>query len=533
MKTAAHPNARFSWLHIFHPSRRARRWLIAGGFLLLGGVMVGIWFVGQNWPFRYRKFHPLLEDVFGSQVIISHYHRVYFPHPGFIATGLTIRRKSAPDEPPIGTIGTLYVTGNWGDLFLLRGRLRLVEVTGLHFTLPPPGSRAAQEDFPAGSSSGFTGPTTPIEQLFFHESTLDILRKDGGRLTFPVHWLRIWNMHRGDAMKFAVNMDNAVPWGRIEASGSFGPLNPHDLRQTPVSGWFNFEHVKLSDVGELQGTLRSTGSFRGELGAIQANAHATIPDFDVSDGHPTPIAGSIQCTINGLNGDVAYHALEVRTGATIVQASGSTAGTPGKTTVIDLVVRNGRAEDVLLPFITRPVPITGPAALHAHAVLDPSQPNRGFLDRLHVTGAFDAPAENVTDADMRKELTSFSLRAQGGKAPDPPKDAPPPAVGALSSLQGPVTIEKGIAHTPDLEFQVAGAKARLAGTFNFDNEAVHLTGKLGTDAELSHDTTGFKSILLKPLDPFFKKHKRGAVIPIAVTGMPGHYKVTQNFTHKK
>ena len=121
----------------------------------------------------------------------------------------------------------------------------------------------------------------------------------------------------------------------------------------------------------------------------------------------------------------------------------------------------------------------------------------------------------MTEADLRKQLAAFSQRAQGHKVPDPPNGSPAPDSDAISSLEGPVAVDKGIARSPDLRFQVPGAKARLSGTFNFENRAVHLTGKLATQAELSGDTTGFKSILLKPLDPFFKKHKHGAVIPIA------------------
>jgi hypothetical protein len=532
METAAHLHPRIAWPH-FHVSHRARPWVIAGGFVLLAALMTGIWFVGQNWPFRYRKIHLLLEDVFGSQIHIAHYRRTYFPHPGFIATGLTLRSRSAPGQPPIGTISTLVVQGNWGDLFLLRDRLRLVDATAVHFVLPPPGSRAAQLDFPSGSGVRFTGPATVIEQLFIHESTLDVLRDNGKRFTFPIHWLRVWNLHRGQPMRFAVDMDNALPYGHVLASGSFGPLNPQAIVNTPLWGWFTFKDVKLSDVGELRGTLRATGSFRGQLGAIQANAHVMTPDFAVTDSHPTSIAGSIQCTINGMNGDVVYNALQARTGSTVVQAAGSTTGTPGKFTRLDIVVRNGRAEDILRPFVTMPVPIAGPAALHAHADLAPTNPNQGFLDRLHVTGAFDTPSEKMTDADLRKELAAFSLRAQGHKDSDPPEHAPAPAVGAISSLEGPVTIEKGIARSPGLRFQVPGAKAQLHGTFNFENCAVHLTGKLDTHAMLSGDTTGFKSFLLAPLDLFFKKHRHGAVIPIAVTGTQGHYNVTQDFSHKK
>jgi hypothetical protein len=38
---------------------------------------------------------------------------------------------------------------------------------------------------------------------------------------------------------------------------------------------------------------------------------------------------------------------------------------------------------------------------------------------------------------------------------------------------------------------------------------------------------------MKPLIPFFKKDQAGAVIPIAVTGAPGAYKVTQDILHRK
>jgi hypothetical protein len=38
---------------------------------------------------------------------------------------------------------------------------------------------------------------------------------------------------------------------------------------------------------------------------------------------------------------------------------------------------------------------------------------------------------------------------------------------------------------------------------------------------------------MKPLIPFFKKNRGGAVIPIAVPGGPGGSKVTQNLLHQK
>jgi len=73
----------------------------------------------------------------------------------------------------------------------------------------------------------------------------------------------------------------------------------------------------------------------------------------------------------------------------------------------------------------------------------------------------------------------------------------------------------------------------LAGTFNLRGGGVHMLGDLHMQSDISHVTTGFKSILLKPLSPFFRKGHAGAVVPIAITGSPHHYKVSQNLLHHK
>lgn len=500
------------------------------GWIALAAVMVGIWFAGQNWPFRYRKMKPLLEDVFGSQIAIARYHRTYFPNPGFVATGLTLRRKSAPDQPPIGTVQTFFVQGRWIDLLLLRRRLQLVEITGFHMVLPPPGSKAAQEDFPAGSTSDFSGPDTPIARLEIHNATLDVLRDNGSRFTFPVEQLHIEDMQKGQAMRYVVAMDNAVPYGHIQASGSFGPLNANDPGKTPVSGQFVFDRIKLQDVGEISGTMRAGGNFDGRLDSIHAAAETLTPDFAVSDGKPTQVAGNIDCTVNGLSGDVVYHSMTAHAGSSAVEVSGSTAGQGGKTTNLNLRVTDGRVEDLMRPFLHRPVPVLGRVALHAHATLAPSSEG-DFFHRLHVMGAFDVPAEHVTDDKTRKGLASFSTRAQGGKAPQ--TDEEPADADAISSLAGPAVIEDAVMHTKNLTFKVAGATATLAGTYNFHTDAVHLTGTVATKADIAHDAGGFKSFLLKPLAPFFRKKNAGAVIPIAVTGTPGKYKVTEDLGHRK
>jgi AsmA-like C-terminal region len=487
------------------------------------GAIFGVQFANRHWPYRYRIVKPLLEEVLGSQIVITRYHRTYFPNPGFVAEGITLRRKSAPDLPPLGSVEQLAVQGTWIDLFLLRERVKLVDIQRLHVVVPAPGSRANKEDFPPGSASDFAGPDTLIEQLKIHDGLLDIMRANGTRFSFPIKELDLRAFQKGIASEYTVAMDNAMPWGHISSTGKFGPLNAANLGETPASGNFSFSAVRLSDIGELHGTLNSSGSFRGPLGALEATGAAETRDFAVSDGTPTGLIGNIRCTVNGLTGEVVIHDVEVRSGATLAKASGGVVGSP-KITNLDFAAQ-GRAQDALRPFVHSEVPIAGPLSLHGHAWVGPSQDGVRFLQRLRADGVFDVPAEIATDAVTEKRITQTSQHAQ--------IHDDNPNADALMSLQGPAQIRDGIASSRHLTFRVAGAQATLGGTFNFHNQVVDLSGNLATQAGLSHAVTGFKSVLLKPLDPFFKKGKAGAMIPIRVAGGPGQYHVTQNLLHNK
>jgi hypothetical protein len=502
-------------------------------------ALVGIYLLNVHWPYRYRVMQPLLEDVLASQVKIGHYHRLYFPHPGFMAADITLHRKSAPNLPPLGSVSSVTVQGSWLDLLLLRERVRQVDITGLHIVVPPVGSPAIHEDFPPGSSADFAGPTVAIEQLSIHVSTLDILRVDGGRYSFPIQMLTIHNVQQGHALTYAVDMRNAMPTGHIFSTGSFGPLNSGNLGATPLSGNFNFSSVNLHDLGDISGTLSSTGHFSGTLATLEASATSNTPDFAVGDGKPTPVDGSVRCTLNGLNGNVVFHAIEAKTGATTALAQGVVAGSP-KVTDLDFSINGGRVQDMMRPFLHDQVPVTGAAWLHGHAHLDPEEKRLRFLQRLRVDGVFDVPAERLTDRADEQTLSAFSQRAQTDKhaksdpisanqtAPGQPSSS---ATDVLSSVKGPARIRDGVVSTQRLTFQIPGAEADLSGTFNLHDRTVHMAGNLRMQSNISHVDTGFKSILLKPFIPFFKKKHAGAVIPIAVTGSPGQYKVTQNIVH--
>jgi AsmA-like C-terminal region len=513
---------------------RLRRWHVVCLATAVVAAAVAVYFINAYWPFRYRVVKPLMENVLASQVTISHYHRTYFPQPGFVATGLTLHRKTASAAvPPIGSAETLVVQGRWSDLFSLRDRVDSVDITSLHVVLPPPGSRAMQEDFPSGSASDFAGPDTLIDHLKIHKAVLDVMRPDGNRYSFPIAEIAVDGFQKGKANTYAVDMKNAKPRGRIQAHGNFGPLNAQDLASTPVSGVFTFTSVDLPDIGKIGGTLSSSGHFAGSLGAAETSATSQTPDFEVDGGKPTRVSAEIQCKVDGITGDVLIHSVALTTGTTTIYASGSVQGSP-KVTNLDFEVQNGHTQDALRPFMEGPVPVAGTVRLRGHAYLAPAAPGVGFLQRLKMDGIFAAPAERFTDSATEKKLTEFSQRAQV-KKPDKSTADPPsnPDADALSSLEGPVSVRNGVAASRDLKFLVAGAQAHLQGSFNLNNRDVHLTGDMAMQTDISHATTGFKSFLLKPLAPFLRKKNAGAVVPIAIIGGPGHYKVTSDFFHDK
>ena len=392
----------------------AIRW-IACAFALVFLMAIGIYFANAHWPYRYRIVKPLLEDVLASQVQISSYHRTYFPHPGFVAAGITLRRKSAPDLPPLGSVDQLVVQGRWSDLLMLRPRVALVDITALHIVVPAVGSRAMREDFPPGSASDFSGPArSSITSRRFIKAFSTSCGPMASVFLFPIAELDLRNFQKGRANSYAVNMQNARPWGLIQSTGSFGPLNAQDLGKTPVTGKFSFSSVKLSDVGEIHGTLESSGQFHGPLAAMEAIASSETPDFAVNRGIPTPVHGEVQCTVNGLSGEVVLHRVLTKSGDTTIVASGGIVGSP-KITNIDISVARGRTQDVLRPFVPQEVPITGPVSLRAHAYVGPTGGGAGFLQRLYVEGVFDVPAERATNETTEKSLSDFSQRAQKRK----------------------------------------------------------------------------------------------------------------------
>ena len=69
-----------------------------------------------------------------------------------------------------------------------------------------------------------------------------------------------------------------------------------------------------------------------------------------------------------------------------------------------------------------------------------------------------------------------------------------------------------------LTFQVPGAAVHLKGSYGLYSEQIDLHGVARLQAKISQTQTGWKRLVLKPIDPFFSKAGAGTLLPIKVTG---------------
>lgn len=499
-----------------HFSRLYRVLIIAFGvILLLSGV--GVVFLVRYWPFdRKQIVETLQETVPGAKVEVSRFHITYFPHPGCRAEGVVfIRRASPPGFPPLVTIQKLVIQADYGDLFLRPGYISRIMLDGLHIQVPPRGSSVSSAQ--SFSQSDPISARTVIGEIDSDGALLEIGRRNDSPLKFEIHNIRLHSVGLKKVMSYSVELRNPLPPGEIRSAGKIGPWRPHDLGQIPVSGDYKFDRADLGVFSGIQGQLSSTGKFAGRLAEIDVAGATDVPDFAVkTNGHAFPLKSRFQAQVDGTNGDVQVTRMSVLLAETPVEVRGSilgNPGVPGKATSLDLISNKGRVQDVLRPFAKAPIPpMSGPMNFRAHVLLVDN--NRRFLKRVSLVGDFSIAGGRFAKPKTQHSVDQLSQSSREVK--NKKDDADPPVV--VANLSGHVNLSDGFARFSNLSFDVPGAVAQMNGMFNVITEKVDFHGSLKTDAELSQTTHGIKAVLLKPLDPIFKRKRHGAVIPIEMTG---------------
>ena len=184
---------------------------------------------------------------------------------------------------------------------------------------------------------------------------------------------------------------------------------------------------------------------------------------------------------------------------------------PGKTVSLDVVVEAGRLEDMLLLAMKGKPEMSGAIQFHAKLEIPPG--DRDVVEKIGLDGAFTMEQAHFSELNVQEKVNELSHRGKG-KPEESDQDT------VASGFKGQFKVHNGVITLNGLSFSVPGVDVDLNGTYGLENEEMDFRGTARLAAKVSQMTTGWKSVLLRAVDPIFKKKNVGAEIPIRITGTP-------------
>ena len=492
-----------------------RRWILGGASLIAIGVSFGVILLSLNWPFTQAAVTKTLRDRFARDVTIRSFRKTYFP-PGCIAQGVEFLHRKRKDLPPLITVQKLTIRTSYSTLLRIHQTVNDIGVEGLHVLIPPKARDGSRQVFPLTNTT--SGKSVDIGEIATDNAVLEFMPKEPGQEGFVlrIDHLALDDVSQNDPVTFHARFKNIQPPGEIVSDGQFGPWNEDDPGSTRVSGSYVYQHVNLGVFEGIAGTLASQGKFSGPLGRLEADGEVDVPDFEVShSGHPVHLASNFHALIDGTNGDTNLTRVESQFRKTTIVTQGDVKGHPGghgKTARLEFSVDQGRVEDLLWMFSHSPRPAeNGDVRVHAKVLLPPAPPS--FLRRLRLEGDFGIGSGQFASTSVQTPVNRLAESASGEKKDREEID---PAV-VLSNLKGHFATQGGMVRLSSVSFTEPGTLAEVEGTYNLLDTGVKLRGVLHTTGKLADTTTGFKSFVLKALNPFIKK-KNIKVVPFEING---------------
>ena len=531
---------------------RRNRWFIwfgGGSLAILAGLAgVAALLLHRAEPYLRARIIAELEEHFHARVELDSFH-VSLLH-GLWAEGHGLRiwpLAQAGATPLIQLDEFRFHT----PLHLSPGEplhISVAELKGLQIDLP------LRSHFMQVGSVGAENPATPKSgtSVALLNIAVDSLECTGAHLTletskpgklpleFAIAHLKLTDISKGGAMGFDAELTNPRPVGIIHSTGSFGPWQVGDPGESPVQGDYRFDHADLSAFKGIAGILSSTGHYEGTLRSLQADGETETPDFRLTHfGNPLPLHTHFHARIDGTNGDTWLNLVDAILGQSHFTAKGqivrvriepnsTTGSATGHDIALDINVGQAHIEDFLrlashsaTPLLTGVVIST--AKLHIPPGPLPVQ------QRMTLDGSFQLDQARFTSPKIQDKVEQLSLRGQG--KPQEIKATDPATV--RSTMKSDFHIAAAILTLPNLVYDVPGATVQVTGTYGLEGGALNFTGTAKTEATVSAMVGGWKGLLLKPADRFFKKDGAGVEVPIRIEGTREAPQFTIDFDHMK
>ena len=427
------------------------------------------------------------------------------------------------DAQPMLSVRRFQFRTDVRSLFHRSSSIGIVYVQGLELHIPP-----AEDRGPLLPKQHLSRKQSRIPLLLSHivcdDAKLFIETSKPGKdpLEFDIQRLELTDIGVDRPFHYDAILTNPKPTGLIHAVGRFGPWHGDQPRNTPISGDYNFSHADLNSIKGIGGILSSTGHFSGPLGRIIVDGATDTPDFSIDTAnHPVPLHTQFHAIVDGTTGDTTLDPVQARLLHSEFTARGTVAkiGHDGHDISLDVDMPNARIEDMLqLAVKTEPPLMRGALTMRAKLHIPPG-PAR-VAEKLQLAGKFDIRSVSFSNPDVQDKVDAMSMRAQGK-----PKKAG--AAGSdrtaevAAEMKADFTLGDAMATVTNLNYQIPGALVMLNGVYSLNGEVFEFKGHVRTDATASQMTTGWKALLLKPIDPFLKKNGAGLELPISVSGTRG------------
>ena len=483
------------------PARSHHKVVILLATLLALICGVAVFYYIRVLSFSEKAVLKYLAEASGTTVTVRGYRRTHFPSPGCVLEGVEFHQAN---NFTLVRIEHLVIKGTY--LGLLHHHVQHVKAVGARIFVPPFGTN-------------FTFQTEHsnivVDEIIANGTSVEFVSAHPGEkpFVFDVHDALLTDVRWGSPISYRLKLHNPEPPGEISVSGNFGPWAHGHPQDTRITGEFTFDQADLSVYGGISGFLASKGKFEGPFQHIDVAGATDVPDFEVtSGGRKVDLASRFEAYVDAMHGDTFLKRVESHFGHTTVVTEGSIAGVQGKKGKygeLELTARRGRIEDILGLFTSaqRP-PMSGGTSLRTRVEIPPG--DEPFLKKIHLSGSFGVDSGSFSNLDTQQNVDELSAGARGKSKDDPET--------VLTNLRGQVAVSRGIAQFSDLSFDVPGAKTRMQGTYDLLDYKIDLHGRMIVDTKISNTSSGVKALLLKVMDPLFKKKKRGEVIPVHIAG---------------
>lgn len=509
---------------------------------MLAGLITGEILLHHAGPLLKEKVVETLGTRFDSRVELETFHVSVVRGFEVYGTGLKLYPNHLQMDAPLFAVDRFsFHVLNWRQLFKSPMFINRVLVKGLRIHMPPKQERANMPHLqqPGGSSNGIR---IMVGEIVVDRADLVIENGKPGKLplNFVIHHLELHSVGAGRPMHFHATLVNPKPIGNIDSTGDFGPFDAGSPADTPVDGKYSFRDADLSTIKGIGGILASNGHYQGQLDRIEVDGETTTPNFSLDIANrPVPLNTKFHAIVDGTNGDTYLQPVDAWLMQTHILAKGEVvrvAGAPGRDIRLDVTVGPGRIQDVLLLSVRNQSPLmTGQLQLQTKFNLPPGP--APVPDRLQLQGHFGLENVVFTNDGIQSKVDELSLRGQG-KAKEAKQasaleaaSARPGAEGIASEMRGTFTLGNHKLTLSALNYRVPGADIAMTGSYDLAGQTLDFTGTARLQAHISQMVTGWKSWLLKPVDPFFAKNGAGTQVPIKVGGTTAHPDIGLNFHH--